>query len=355
MSDGILREALAKAASGDTLTFAEAELALGEIMSGNASPSVTAALLTALRLRGESAQEIAGSARAMRRFAQKVEVPAEYAESLVDTCGTGGDAKGTLNVSTGAAFVARGAGAPVAKHGNRSATSKSGSADVLEALGAGIELDPEAVGVSMAETGIGFMFARTHHPAMRHVAPVRAELPFRTIFNLLGPLTNPAGAKRQLVGVFSGEYVLPMAEALSELGAERAMVVHGADGLDEITVTDKTHVAEVRDGDILEYDLTPEGMGLSRHGADGLLGGDAHDNARILMDVLRGEPGAARDITLANAGAAIYVSGTADSVEEGVALAARSVDSGAARESLEAFIKTTRRLAGLGPAAGGVL
>ncbi len=355
MSDGLLREALQKAASGDTLSFGEAERALGEIMSGNASPSVTAALLTALRLRGESAQEIAGSARAMRRFAQKVEVPAEYADSLVDTCGTGGDAKGTLNVSTGAAFVARGAGAPVAKHGNRSATSKSGSADLLEALGAGIELGPEEVGVSMAETGIGFMFARTHHPAMRHVAPVRAEMPFRTIFNLLGPLTNPAGAKRQLVGVFSGDYVLPMAEALAELGAERALVVHGADGLDEITVTDKTHVAEVRDGDILEYDLTPEGMGLSRHEPDGLLGGDAHANARILADVLRGEPGPARDITLANAGAAIYVSGVAGSVEEGVSLAARSVDSGAARESLEAFIKTTRRLAGLGPPTGSVL
>ena len=355
MSDGLLREALQKAASGDTLSFGEAERALGEIMSGNASPSVTAALLTALRLRGESAQEIAGSARAMRRFAQKVEVPAEYAESLVDTCGTGGDAKGTLNVSTGAAFVARGAGAPVAKHGNRSATSKSGSADVLEALGAGIELNPDEVGVSMAETGIGFMFARTHHPAMRHVAPVRGELPFRTIFNLLGPLTNPAGAKRQLVGVFSRDYVLPMAEALAELGAERALVVHGADGLDEITVTDKTRVAEVRGGDILEYDLTPGGMGLYRHEPDGLLGGDAHANARILADVLRGEPGAARDITLANAGAAIYVSGISDSVEEGVALAARSVDSGAARESLEAFIKTTRRLAGLGPLSGSVL
>lgn len=355
MSDGLLREALQKAASGDTLTFAESERALGEIMSGNASPSVTAALLTALRLRGESASEIAGSARAMRRFAQKVEVPAKYAEALVDTCGTGGDAKGTLNVSTGAAFVARGAGAPVAKHGNRSATSKSGSADVLEALGAGIELGPEEVGVSMAETGIGFMFARTHHPAMRHVAPARAELPFRTIFNLLGPLTNPAGAKRQLVGVFSRDYVSPMAEALAELGAERALVVHGADGLDEITVTDKTRVSEVRGGVISEYELTPEGLGLSRHEPDGLLGGDAHDNARILSEVLRGEPGAARDITLANAGAAIYVAGVANSVEEGVTLAAKSVDSGAARESLEAFIKTTRRLAGLGPPTGSML
>ena len=359
MSDGSsvgerLRAALQKAASGETLSIGEAERALGEIMAGNASPSVTAALLTALRVRGESVSEIAGFARSMRRFAQKVETPGGYADTLVDTCGTGGDSKGTLNISTGAAFVARGAGAPVAKHGNRSATSKSGSADVLEALGAGIELGPEAVSLSMAETGIGFMFARTHHPAMRHVAPVRAELPFRTVFNLLGPLTNPAGAKRQLVGVFSEGYVRPMAEALAELGAARAMVAHGADGMDEITVTDRTHVAEVSGGDISEYELTPEGMGLTRHEPAGLLGGDAHENARILRDVLLGEPGAARDVTLANAGAAIYVAGLASSVEEGVALAAESVDSGAARESLEAFIKTTRRLAGLGPLSGSI-
>lgn len=353
-SEGLLRAALGKVASGETLSVTEAEQALAEIMAGNASPSVTAALLTALRVRGESVSEIAGFARSMRRFAEKVEPPAEHLDALVDTCGTGGDAKGTLNVSTAAAFVARGAGAPVAKHGNRSATSKSGSADVLEALGAGIELGPEAVSACMKETGLGFMFARTHHPAMRHVAPVRAELPFRTVFNLLGPLTNPAGARRQLVGVFSESYVRPMAEALAELGAIRAMVVHGADGMDEITVTDKTHVAEVADGGISEYELTPEGMGLSRHEPDGLLGGDAHENARLLNAVLSGEPGAARDVTLANAGAAIYVSGLAKSVEDGVALAADSIDSGAARDSLEAFVKTTRRLSGLGPPSGSV-
>ncbi|WP_047864138.1 anthranilate phosphoribosyltransferase [Rubrobacter aplysinae] len=351
----MLRAALSKAASGKHLSLEEAERALAEIMAGNASPSVTAALLTALRVRGESVSEIAGFARSMRRFAEKVEPPAEQLGTLVDTCGTGGDAKGTLNVSTAAAFVARGAGAPVAKHGNRSATSSSGSADVLEALGAGIELGPEAVSRSLEESGVGFMFARTHHPAMRHVAPVRAELPFRTVFNLLGPLTNPAGARHQLVGVFSEGYVRPMAEALLELGAERAMVVHGADGMDEITVTDRTHVAEVSDTGITEYELTPEGMGLSRHDPTGLLGGDASENARLLRGVLRGEPGAARDVTLANAGAAIYVSGLASSVAEGVALAAESVDSGAARESLEAFIRTTRRLSGLGPLSGSVL
>lgn len=344
-----LRDALRKAASGEALSSGEAERALGEIMSGDASASVTAALLTALRVRGESVSEIAGFARSMRRFAEKVDAPERYAGSLVDTCGTGGDAKGTLNVSTAAAFVARGAGSPVAKHGNRSATSNSGSADVLEALGAGIELGPEEVSLCMAETGIGFMFARTHHPAMRHVAPARAELPFRTVFNLLGPLTNPAGAERQLIGVFSEGYVRPMAEALAELGAKRALVVHGVDGMDEITVTGKTHVAEVSGGGISEYGVTPEEMGLSRHEPAGLLGGSADENARILKSVLSGEPGAARDVTLANAGAAVYVSGLAASIAEGVALAAESVDSGAARDSLEAFVYTTRRLAGLGP------
>jgi anthranilate phosphoribosyltransferase len=201
----------------------------------------------------------------------------------------------------------------------------------------------------MRKTGIGFMFARTHHPAMRHVAPVRAELPFRTVFNLLGPLTNPAGARHQLVGVFSEDYVRPMAEALLELGAERAMVVHGADGMDEITVTDRTHAAEVSEARISEYELTPEGMGLSRHEPAGLLGGDAYENARLLRNVLGGESGAARDVTLANAGAAIYISGLASSVAEGVRLAAESVDSGAARESLDSFVEITRRLSGLGP------
>jgi anthranilate phosphoribosyltransferase len=355
LSDGrdapgaLLRAALGKAASGEYLTLEEADQALAEIMAGNVSPSITAALLTALRVRGESVSEIAGFARSMRRFAEKVEPPAEHLATLVDTCGTGGDAKGTMNVSTAAAFVARGAGAPVAKHGNRSATSNSGSADVLEALGAGIELGPEDVSVSMRKTGIGFMFARTHHPAMRHVAPVRAELPFRTVFNLLGPLTNPAGARHQLVGVFSEDYVRPMAEALLELGAERAMVVHGADGMDEITVTDRTHAAEVSEARISEYELTPEGMGLSRHEPAGLLGGDAYENARLLRNVLGGESGAARDVTLANAGAAIYISGLASSVAEGVRLAAESVDSGAARESLDSFVEITRRLSGLGP------
>src|SRR5829696_4684173 len=260
-------------------------------MEGNAPPAATAAL----RVKGETVPEIVGFARAMRRFAAKVEAP----EGVVDTCGTGGDAKGTINVSTTAAFVARGAGVVVAKHGNRAATSQAGSADVLEALGAEIELSPEKVSRCIAEAGLGFMFARTHHPAMRFVAPVRAELPFRTVFNLLGPLTNPAGARRQLVGVFGGTYVRPVAEALRDLGAEKALVVHGIDGMDEITVTDKTLVADVSQGAIEDYEISPEDFGLPRHAPDGLLGGDAHLNARILRDILTGEErGASRDIVL---------------------------------------------------------
>lgn len=339
----MLRETLRKAAAGETLTEGEAERALETIMEGTAPPAATASLLTALRLRGESVSEIVGFARAMRRFAETVKAP----EDVVDTCGTGGDAKGTINVSTMAAFVARGAGVKIAKHGNRAATSRSGSADVLEALGAHIELGPEGVSECIAASGLGFMFARTHHPAMKFVAPVRAELPFRTIFNLLGPLTNPAGAKRQLIGVFDGGYVRPMAEALRELGAEKALVVHGTDGLDEITVAAPTLVAEVNGHGIEEYEISPEDFGLSRHPSDGLLGGDAHLNARILRDVLSGdERGPARDITLINAGAAIYVAGNSDSIKEGVQLAERSIESGAAQDALEDFVKTTRRLSG---------
>lgn len=339
----MLREVLRKAAAGEPLTEGEAERALETIMEGTVPPAATAALLTALRVRGESVSEIVGFARAMRRFAAKVDAP----EDVVDTCGTGGDAKGTINVSTAAAFVARGAGVTIAKHGNRAATSLAGSADVLEALGAEIELEPEQVGKCIRETGIGFMFARTHHPAMKFVAPVRAELPFRTVFNLLGPLTNPAGARRQVVGVFAGSYVQPVAEALRDLGAEKALVVHGMDGMDEITVTGKTLIVEVEAGDTREYEISPEDLGLAPHAPDGLLGGDAHLNARILRDVLRGEErGAARDIVLLNAAAAVYVSGKAQDLEEGLRLAEESIGSGAAIGSLEDFVHTTRRIAG---------
>lgn len=339
----MLRDALRKVAAGEMLTEGEAERALETIMEGTVPAAATAALLTAMRLRGESVPEIVGFAHAMRRFAEKVEAP----EDVVDTCGTGGDAKGTINVSTAAAFVARGAGVTIAKHGNRAATSQAGSADVLEALGAAIDLGPEQVSECIAASGIGFMFARTHHPAMKFVAPVRAELPFRTIFNLLGPLTNPAGAKRQVIGVFDGAYVRPVAETLAELGAEKALVVHGTDGMDEITVTAPTIVVEVRDGEISEYEVSPEDFGLSRHAPDGLIGGDANLNARILRDVLSGkERGAARDIVLLNAGAAIYVANETESLKDGVVQAEESLESGAAAGALEDFVETTRRLSG---------
>lgn len=341
----MLREALQRVAAGEPLSEGEAERALQTIMDGEAPPAATAALLTALRVRGETVAEIVGFARAMRRFTAKVEAP----DDVVDTCGTGGDAKGTINVSTAAAFVARGAGVRIAKHGNRAATSRAGSADVLEALGAEIELSPRQVSECIREAGIGFMFARTHHPAMRFVAPVRAELPFRTIFNLLGPLTNPAGAKRQLIGVFSEDFVRPIAEALAGLGAEKALVVHGRDGMDEITVTEKTLVAEVNAGEIKEYDISPENFGLSRHAPDALTGGDAHLNARVLRSVLSNDDGyeAARDIVLVNAGAAIFVSGKADSIEEGVRKAEEAIEEGAAKHAVEDFVKATRHLAGM--------
>ena len=339
----MLRETLRKAAGGESLTEGEAERALEAIMGGTVPPAATAALLTALRVKGEAVPEIVGFARALLRFAAKVDAPPD----VVDTCGTGGDAKGTINVSTAAAFVARGAGVVIAKHGNRAATSRAGSADVLEALGAEIELSPEQVSRCIEEAGIGFMFARTHHPAMRFVAPVRAELPFRTIFNLLGPLTNPAGAKRQLVGVFGGAYVRPVAEALRDLGAERALVVHGTDGMDEITTSAGTIVAEVSDGDLKEYEVSPEDFGLRRHAPDGLLGGDAHLNARVLRDVLSGEEtGAARDVVLLNAGAAIFVSGKTATIEGGVRQAEDSIETGAAGRALEDFVRATRRKSG---------
>jgi anthranilate phosphoribosyltransferase len=339
----LLRETLRKAASGEALSAGEAERALEEIMSGTANPVVTAALLTALRARGESVGEIVGFARAMRRFAQKVEAP----EDVVDTCGTGGDAKGTINISTAAAFVARGAGATVAKHGNRAATSRAGSADVLEALGAEIELDPEQVGWCIKEAGVGFMFARTHHPAMRHVVPIRAELPFRTVFNLLGPLTNPAGARRQLVGVFGAEYVRPVAEALRDLGAEKALVVHGRDGLDEITVTDKTLVAEVSDGEVsstrspLKTSAPPSRPRRParrrrppqrpRHARRALRRGAGRGARRDPPERRRRHPRLR----------------PRETIHEGVRRAEKSIDTGAASEALERFVRATRRAGGV--------
>jgi anthranilate phosphoribosyltransferase len=300
-------------------------------------------LLTGLRTKGESVAEITGLARTMRKFSTRV-VLDNY--DVVDTCGTGGDKSGTFNISTTAAFVVAGAGAKVAKHGNRSATSKCGSADVLEALGADLELSPEAVADCINEVGIGFMFAPLHHRAMKYVVPIRQELGIRTIFNFLGPLTNPAGANYQLIGVSDGDYLEVMAEALKLLGCRHGMVVHGSDGLDEITITGDTAVAEVRSGEdhIHLYKIKPEDFGLNPvDDAAVLAGGDAVDNAAIIEQVLDGEVGGRRDIVLLNAGAALTVAGVAESMAAGIELAAGSIDSGAAKDKLIRFVETTNR------------
>ncbi len=327
--------------AGERLSVERAEAAMEAIMAGEATPAQIAAMLVALRMRGEHAHEIAGFARAMRRHAVKVPVSSP---DVVDIVGTGGDAAETFNISTAAAFVAAGAGAVIAKHGNRSVTSKCGSADVLEELGVSLTLTPEAIGRCIDEVGIGFMFAPAMHPAMRHAAPVRRELGLRTVFNLLGPLTNPAGARRQVLGVFASEWVRPMAEAMIELGIEHALVVHGLDGLDELSTLGPTAVAEVHGGEIAEYTVSPEDVGLTRASVEDLAGGEAVDCAATLRALLDGEAGPRRDIVLLNAAAALYVAGLAADLPKGVVLSARSIDSGAAARKLSALRDLSQEL-----------
>ncbi|MEX2642332.1 MAG: anthranilate phosphoribosyltransferase, partial [Acetobacterales bacterium] len=309
-----MKPLLARVAGGAPLTEDEAEQAFGIIMSGQATPAQIGAFLMALRVRGETVDEITGAARTMRARALSMQAPA----GAIDTCGTGGDASGTWNISTAAALVAAGAGVPVAKHGNRAMSSKSGSADVLVSLGVNIDADMELVKRCLWDARIGFLMAPRHHSAMRHVGPVRMELGTRTIFNLLGPLANPAGTTRQLCGVFSFEWVKPLAEVLLRLGAERAWIVHGGDGLDELTTTGTSAVAEVRDGKVSTFEVTPEDAGLPRAKPEQLKGGDAHTNAGALRAVLGGEPGPYRDIVLLNAAAALVVAGKAADLKEGV-------------------------------------
>jgi anthranilate phosphoribosyltransferase len=337
----VLTEAIDRVAAGHELSADEAATVLREIMQGAASEAETAGFLVALRTRGETVAEIAGLARAMRELATRVETGID---DLLDTAGTGGG-RPTFNVSTTAAFVAAGAGCRVAKHGNRSATGTSGSADVLEALGARIDLAPEAVAECIAEIGFGFMFAPGHHPAMRHVIPVRKELAVRTIFNFLGPLTNPAGASRQLIGVADAAYLGPIAAALGELGGRSALVVSSEDGLDEISVSAPTRVVELRDGALHELTVTPEDLGVESAPAEVLGAGEPERNAEIARAVLGGAEGPERAVTLLNAGAAIYVGGRAGSIAEGVRSAERAIDSGAAADLLERFVERTRRLA----------
>ena len=315
-----------------------------QVMRGDVSPVMTAALLTGLRVKKETIGEIAAAASVMREFAAKVEVPDN--SHFVDIVGTGGDGAHTFNISTAAMFVCAAAGAKVAKHGNRSVSSKSGSADVLESLGANIELQPDAVAKCLAQTGFGFMFAPIHHPAMRHVAPVRRELGVRTIFNILGPLTNPAGAPNILMGVFHPDLVGIQARVLQRLGMSRALVVHGRDGLDEITLAGGTMVAELRDGKIEEYELLPGEYGFAMSDLQSIRVESPTESKAMVLEVLADVPGPARDIVLLNAGAALYAAGVARSIGDGVVQARQSISSGAARAKLDQYVAVTRALAG---------
>jgi anthranilate phosphoribosyltransferase len=319
----------------EDLTSDEAAAAMGEVMEGRAAPAHIAALLIGLAMKGERPAEIVGLARAMRAHA--VPVSKQYGD-LFDTCGTGGDRADTFNISSCAAIVVAAAGVRVAKHGNRSASSKAGGADVYEALGIRITASPAVVERCIAEAGIGFLFAPTFHPSMRHAGPVRRELGLRTAFNLLGPLTNPAGASRQLVGVPRPEFTELMARALMLLGAKRAWVVHGADGIDELTTTGYTKISECRDGAVNTFYLHPADVGLPKAPPGSLKGGDAHENARIIESILDGKRGAARDVVLLNAGASLFVAGAAASVDEGIIKASRAIDRGDARRTLAQLV-----------------
>ncbi len=339
------KQLLAFVADGGKLSQSQAEEAFEIIMSGQATPSQLGGFLMALRVRGETVDEIAGAARVMRAKALRVEAPA----GAIDTCGTGGDASGTYNISTGAALVVAACGVPVAKHGNRALSSRSGSADVLAALGVNIDADMSLVAASLHENHIGFLMAPRHHAAMRHVGPTRVELGTRTIFNLLGPLSNPAGATRQLLGVFHRRWVTPMAEVLGALDSERAWVVHGSDGLDELTTTGASYVAELKDGKVATFEVTPEDAGLPRVGAADLKGGDPAANAAAIRDMLAGKPGAYRDIVLLNAAAALIVAGRAKDLKSGVALAAEAIATGRAQATLERLVATSMRPAAAAP------
>ena len=326
---------LGKVASGAPLSAAEAQAAFDMMLSGEVTPSQMGAFLMGLRVRGESVDEITGAVTAMRARMLRVTAPA----GAIDVVGTGGDGSGSYNVSTLAAIIVAACGVPVAKHGNRAASSKSGSSDVLTALGVKIGIAPEAVARCVAGAGIGFMMAQTHHAAMRHVGPARVELGTRTIFNLLGPLSNPAGVKRQLLGVFAAQWLEPLAEVLRALGSERVWVIHGSDGLDEMTTTGPTHVAELKNGAIRRFEVTPEEIDLPRAAPADLKGGDAAHNAAALRAVLDGEKGAYRDIAILNAAAALVVADKAGTLQDGAGLAARALDSGAARAALAALVK----------------
>jgi anthranilate phosphoribosyltransferase len=337
----VLTQAIDRLASGHDLSEEEAAAVLAEIMEGNATEVQTAAVLIALRTKGETVEEIAGLATTMRRFATPVDAGRD---DLIDTAGTGGGRQ-TFNVSTTAALIAAGSGCAVAKHGNRSATGLSGSADVLEALGVRIDLGPDAVARCIREAGFGFMFAPAHHGATRHVIPVRKQLAVRTIFNFLGPLTNPAGATRQVIGVSDTSFLETIAGALARLGAAKALVVSSDDGLDEMSTSGTTRVVEVEGADLRRYEIAPEDVGLPRAAFADVAGGTPQHNAEVAREVLAGARGPRRDLAALNAGAAIYVAGRADSLEEGVRAAEAALDSGAAADALDRLVSLTGELA----------
>jgi len=338
------QEALQRAIEHREIFFDEMVELMRQVMKGEVSPVMTAAILTGLRVKKETVGEIAAAACVLREFALPVEV--EDRTALLDIVGTGGDGAHTFNISTAAMFVAAAAGARVAKHGNRSVSSKSGAADVLESLGAAIELTPAQVARCIAETGVGFMFAPLHHPAMKVVAPVRRELGVRTIFNILGPLTNPAGASNILMGVFHPDLVGIQVRVLQELGAERALVVWGRDGMDEISLGAGTLVGELRDGIVREYEVHPEDFGIAMAASRNLRVADALESRQMLLHALDNTPGLPLEIVALNAGAALYVAGVADSIADGIARARQAVASGAARAKLDEFVRTTQALAG---------
>jgi anthranilate phosphoribosyltransferase len=329
-----LKALIAKAASGAVLSRDEAATAFDRMMSGEATPSQMGGLLMALRVRGETVDEITGAVSAMRAKMTRVAAPPD----ALDVVGTGGDASGSYNISTCAAFIVAGAGVPVAKHGNRALSSKSGAADVLTALGIKIDLRPDEITRCIYEAGIGFMFAPAHHPAMKNVGPTRVELGTRTIFNLLGPLSNPANVKRQLVGVFSRQWIEPLAQVLNNLGSESIWVVHGSDGLDEITTSGPTYVAALENGKIRTFEIAPGDIGIEISKPESLRGADAEHNASALKDVLDNKPGAYRDVAVMNAAAALVVAGAATNLREGAELARKSLSSGAARKRLDTLI-----------------
>ena len=336
----MIREAIEAVVSGGSLTMEQAAEAMNEIMSGEATSAQFGAFVTALRLKGETVDEIAGMAQVMREHSLHVEVDG----TLVDTCGTGGDGSGTFNISTTAAFVAAGAGVKVAKHGNRAMSGSSGSADVLEALGAKIDLSPESVARCINETGFGFMFAQGFHPSMRFAAGPRREIGIRTVFNILGPLTNPAGADAQVIGVADASMASKMAQVLGRLGSRRALVVHGNDGLDEITIADSSKVWELKDGSVREYEISPQELGVRAGSLNEVLASNAEESAGMLRDVLDGKGGAQREIVVLNAAAALLAADTVGTLQDGVDAAATSIDSGSAKRSMQAFVEQSQSL-----------